>query len=457
MSDRAETFTRPPAAEPVLLYGGTIVTMDPERRVIPRGEVLISNGRIAAVGRALTAVPGTRLLDVSDSIILPGLIQGHVHLGQTLFRGLAEGRSLLPWLYERILPLEAAYDDDSAYWSTALGAIECLLGGTTTVADIGIYQGFEGHLRAMVDSRLRAITGLCLMDSNAEVPAALIGETDALLDRCAALGHRWHGHNDGRISWSLNPRWILGCSEPLWRGIAELADERGWPVHTHAFEYADEAEAVRQATGHSELDFFAKTGVLDTELRIAHGVQLDAEDRLRLAGHGAAVIHCPGANLKLGSEIADLLAMRDSGIPVAVSCDGPPCNNHLDALEETRLAARLQMLQHGPGAVSGWDALSWVTIGAARALGLDQTLGSIEVGKAADLAVLGMDATLWASSYADPHDVVAYSAGRRHISHVFVAGEQLVEDGRLVHADVDRVQSEAHRAAKALWRRSALG
>src|SRR5436305_8009910 len=176
---------------PLLLQGGTLLTLDAGATVLPGADLLIREGRIASLGSP-EVPPGTRVMDVSGCLVLPGLIQGHLHLGQTFFRGLAEGRRLLSWLRERIWPLEAAHDDESAYWCGLLGAIECLLGGTTTIQDIGIGPGAAGLLRAIADSGLRAFAGQCLMDSGDGLPAALRGQTDAVLAATEALADRFH-------------------------------------------------------------------------------------------------------------------------------------------------------------------------------------------------------------------------------------------------------------------------
>ena len=159
------------SAPPLLLRGGTILTLDAEATVL-QGDVLVEDGRIRAVGRVPEPPPAARVLDVSGCFVLPGLVQGHLHLGQTFFRGLAENRRLLAWLRERIWPLEAAHDDESAYWCALLGAAECLLGGTTTIQDIGIGPGMRGLLDGIAASGLRAFAGLCLMDSGESLPEA---------------------------------------------------------------------------------------------------------------------------------------------------------------------------------------------------------------------------------------------------------------------------------------------
>src|SRR6185295_19206646 len=344
------------ADPPLLLQGGTILTLDAGATVLRGVDLLIRDGRIASLG-APEAPAGTRVLDVSGCLVLPGLIQGHLHLGQTFFRGLAEQRRLMAWLRQRIWPLEAAHDDESAYWCSLLGAAECLLGGTTTIQDIGIGPGARGLLQAIVDSGLRAFAGQCLMDSGEGLPSAMRQDTDRALAETEALGDGFAGAAAGRLRYVLNPRFILTCSDPLWAGIRALSSRRGWPVHTHALEQLDETRAVRELKGgRDEVEYFAETGLLDTDLRVAHGVWITREHLERVRGGRFSVVHCPSSNLKLGSGMADLLAFRRAGVPIGIGTDGAACSNHLDNFDEVRLAALLQKVKHGPDAFSGLDA-----------------------------------------------------------------------------------------------------
>ena len=441
---------------PLLLRNATLLTMDGEATVRRGEDLLVERGKIAQMGPALTAPDGARVLDLTDHLLLPGLIQGHVHLGQTIFRGLAEGRRLLPWLRERIWPLEAGHDDESAYWCSLLGAAECLLGGTTTIQEIGIGPGARGMLQAIVDSGLRAAAGMCLMDSGDGLPDGLRYETDQALAETASLGTEFHGAAGGRVSYLLNPRFILSCSGRLWRGIEELSTRHGWPVHTHALEQKEETATVRELKdGRDEIEYFDETGILSRDLRIAHGVWLDSGHLHRVSGEDFSVVHCPSSNLKLGSGIADVVALRRAGVPVGVGADGAPCNNDLDALEEVRLAALLQQLRNGPGSFSATDALRLATSEGARAIGLYERTGSLEPGKDADLLVLSLDRPeLALRDRGDLQDLVVYGASRASVRHVFVGGRQLVEDGRLVGLDLGEIAERATVALDAVLRRS---
>ena len=442
---------------PLVLRGGTILTLDPGATVLRGGDLVIEGGRVRAATAAARLPPtGARVLDVSGSIVLPGLVQGHLHLGQTLFRGLAEGRALLPWLRERIWPLEAAHDDESAYWSALLGAAECLLGGTTTVQDIGLGPGARGLLRGILDSGLRAVAGKCLMDSGESLPAALREDTEGALTATADLGAEFDGAGGGRLRYALNPRFILTCSDALWRGIRELAEARGWPVHTHALEQREEGERVRALkAGRDEIEYFDDQGILGADLRVAHGVWLEAGHLVRVAKRRFSVVHCPSSNLKLGSGVADVVGLRAAGVPVGVGADGAACSNQLDGFQELRLAALLQSWRRGPGALTGLDALRLGTSEGACAVGLGGETGSLEPGKLADVAVLDAGRPeLWCAPGVDPHDAVVWSAGRAAVRHVLVGGELVVEDGRLTRLDLDEIRRRSTAAVADLLRRS---
>lgn len=442
----------------LLLEGGEILTLDDDYTVVRGGDVLVEGGRITSVGRNLVAPAGADRIDCRGCAVLPGFVQGHLHLGQTLFRGLAERRRLLPWLQERVWPLEAAHDEESAYWSARLGAAECLLGGTTTIQDIGIGPEIEGLVRGTIESGIRAWIGTCLMDEGATLPARLRGDTDRVLAETEALGQRIHGSDDGRIGWLLNPRFILTCSDDLFRGIRQLSQHHRWPVHTHALEQLEET-AVVQATkgGRDEIAYFGDEGILDLDLRIAHGVWLRDEHLPRLQGRRVSVVHCPSANLKLGSGVLDLPRLRAAGVPLSLGCDGGCCNNDYDALEELRLASLLQHWKAGPEAFGGRETLGLATRDGARALGLGDRVGRIVPGLEADLTVLDLERPeLVAASSVDLHDLIAFSATRAVVRDVFVRGRRLVAGARLTALDADRLIPEGRRAIDAVAARAGI-
>lgn len=419
----------------LVIRGGTIVTMDAGRRILG-GDVLLEDGKIAAVGDVGPA-EGVPVLDAGGKTIFPGFVQGHVHLGQALFRGLAEGLPLMDWLRTRIWPLEAAHTRKSAYWSATLGIADALLSGTTTIQDIGLVTEMDAIFQAIADAGVRAVAGKCLMDQGLGVPPRLLESAADALAEVEAIHTRWHATHGDRITHVLCPRFILSASEALWSGTAQLAGRLGIGIHTHLLEHPEEGREIRQVLGMGELEYFDRLGILDCDLRIAHGVQLGPAHVDILAGRPLTVCHCPSANLKLGSGIADLgFLERVPGVTLGIGCDGAPCNNDLDILEEMRLAALLQQLRQGPGAFSARRALELVTCEGARAIGLGERIGSIEIGKAADLCIWDLERPgSFGAARVSPYDRLVYGAARDALCWVFVGGRMLVDHGRLPTLD----------------------
>ena len=419
-----------PSRAPVLLRGGTLVTMDADRRVL-RADLLVEEGRIARLGperRSLRAPRGVEVVECGGSAILPGLVQAHVHLCQVLFRNQADGLELLDWLRERIWPFEAAHDARSLRFSARLGIAELLLSGTTSILDMATVRHTESVLAAAEESGIRYTGGKCLMDQGAP---ALAEGTAAALAETSALGARWHGRDGGRIRYALCPRFALSCSRPLWDGVRALSQRHGWLVHTHASENRTEVRLVREQTGQDNVAYFDSLGLAGDKLVLAHCVHLSAAEQRLLARTGTSAVHCPGANLKLASGIQPLPQLLARGVNVALGADGAPCNNTLDAFRELRLAATLHLPRFGPRALPAADVLALATINGARALGLADQIGSLEEGKRADLAVVDLAQPHCAPAGADLHATLVYCARASDVTCVLVDGRVLVRDRSL--------------------------
>jgi 5-methylthioadenosine/S-adenosylhomocysteine deaminase len=441
----------------LLVRGGTIVTMDAGHRVLP-GDVLVSDGELVAIGGDVQPPPGAEIVEAAGMVVLPGFVQGHVHLGQAMFRGLAEGRELMDWLRERIWPLEAAHDHDSVYWSSMLGVAECLSTGTTTINDIGLVHHADAIFEAIRDGGLRGIAGKCLMDVGVGVPPGLAERTDDALAEARALYDRWEGAEGGRIGTSICPRFILSCSERLWEGAVGLCRDLDLPMHTHLLEHPREEKEVFDALGESQMGFFDRLGVFDTDLRVAHGVWLESHHLDVLDGRHLTICHCPAANLKLGSGIADLAFLRgEETFDVGIGTDGAPCNNSMDLLAEMRLAALLQQYKQGPGRVSARDVLELATSGGARALGLEDTVGSLEVGKRGDLVVLDLERPCtFGPSPVSLYDRIVYTAARDAVHMVAVDGRICWRDGTWPHLDAEAIRRRPAEELERLLERARL-
>lgn len=430
--------------------------MDPARRVF-EGDVWVVDGRIRAIGEVEPPADVPEV-DARGKVVLPGFVQGHVHLGQALFRGLAEGLPLMDWLRRRIWPLEAAHDHASAYWSGMLGIADCLTSGTTTIGEMGLSRHMDAIFQAIADSGIRAVAGKCLMDAAPGVPDELVDDPVDAVAEAEALIDAWDGTDEGRIVGSVCPRFILSCSEAMWRGTVDLATRRRVGVHTHLLEHPDEEAEVIEALGVGQLEYFDRLGVLDTDLRVAHGVQFEPRHADILGGRPISVIHCPSANLKLGSGIADLGFLSSiEGSRLGLGCDGAPCNNDLDVLEEMRLAALLQGVRQGPGRFAAERALAMATIEGAAALGLARDIGSLEPGKWADIVLLDLNAP---SSFAGPgvgiYDRIVYSAGRDAVERVMVAGRILREGRQFPRMDAEALARRPYEEVEALLGRARL-
>ena len=434
-----------------IIRDATILTMNDALDIVT-GDVLIENERIAAVGD-ITSARADRVIDARGGYLLPGFIQTHIHLCQTLFRGYADDLALLDWLKRRIWPMEAAHTAPSLAAAARLAAAELLLGGTTTVLTMETVHDTDAVFEALGPMGIRAVVGKCMMDADNQVPARLLERTRASIDESLALAARWHGRADGRLWAAFAPRFAPSCSRELLEEVAILSQERDLLIHTHASENRDEIALVRQLTGTSNIHYFDRLGLASRRLCVAHCVWVDDSEQEVLAAHKVNVLHCPGSNLKLGSGVAPVVAMRRRGISVSLGADGGACNNELDMFKEMRLAAGLQAAVHGAGALSAADVLSMATRGGARALGLEQELGSIEVGRRADLIVVDRDRPHIAAS-PDPISAIVYAARPSDVRTTIVDGHVVVDDFALLTGDVEAIVADARREAHALAARA---
>ena len=335
-------MTRLPARKMVLLRGGTVVAMDPQRRA-EQGDVLLVDGRIAQVARHVRKPREAVLVDCSGRAVIPGLIQAHVHLCQVLLRNHADGFELLDWLRQRIWPMEAAHDARSLRFSARLGIAELLLGGTTAVLDMGTVHHTEQIFLAAEESGIRYTGGQALMDQGTGLPKLLKQPTAVALAAATALGKKWHGAAEGRLRHALCPRFVLSCSERLLREVVRIAEHEDWTIHTHASENPTETRLVKGIVGDDNAAYFHALGLKGPRVVLAHCVHLTVREEAMMARSGTNAVHCPGANLKLGSGIAPVPRMRKAGNPLALGADGAPCNNPLAAFHEMRLAAPLHL------------------------------------------------------------------------------------------------------------------
>ena len=436
----------------LLIRGGTILTMN-DRFDVVDGDVSIRDGRIAAIGDGL---PGAhdRVIDARGGYVLPGLIQTHVHLCQTLFRGFADDLPLMDWLRTRVWPMEAAHRPDTLRAAARLATTELLSSGTTTVLTMETVHDTDVVFETVAASGMRATIGKCMMDFDAQVPKRLQEKTLESIEESLAIRKRWDGAEGGRLRAAFAPRFAVSCSRELLEAVAGLSAERHALVHTHASESRDEIAIVRKISGGlSNLEYLASLHLASPQLCAAHCVWVDDRDQQILADHDVKVMHCPGSNLKLGSGVAPVPEMRARGITVSLGADGAACNNRLDMFEEMRLAAILQAMRKHPGVLPARDVLWMATRAGARTLALEDEIGSLEAGKKADVIIVDRDRPHLAPG-PDPYSTLVYAARGSDVRATIVDGELLVDDFAPVRVDRAEVAVAARAAARDLASRA---
>ena len=429
------------------------MTMD-RKDAIVHGDLLISDGRIAEVDEEIGSYADDTI-DARDCAVLPGFIQTHIHLCQTLFRGAADDLALIDWLKERVWPMEAAHTKESIRASARLGIAELIKGGTTCALTMETVRHTEEVLRVVDETGFRATVGKCMMDKGDEVPRALHEETAASIRESVALIEQWHGRGDGRVRCCFAPRFAISCTRELLSEVSELARKHKVMIHTHSSENKNECEIVEAETGRRNVAYLDSLGISGAHVLLAHCIHLDTEEMETLSRTKTNVAHCPSSNLKLGSGLARVAEMLARKIPVSLGADGAACNNRLDIFTEMRTAALLQKLAHGPEVLSAAQVLRMATIDGARALGLENEIGSLEVGKRADVIVVDLN-QLHSSPKQDVISSLVYSTQPSDVRVTIIDGRVVMRARELLSLNEDSVMADANHEASALARRAGL-
>ncbi len=428
---------------PLVFKNAQVLVCDRAGSIVD-ADVAVQGGHIVAMGPRLT---GFEEVDCRGRWLVPGFVQTHVHLVQTLFRGLADDLVLLDWLRTRIWPLESAHDVDSTATAARLGIQELLAGGTTAVLDMATVRHTDAVFEAAEAAGLRLYCGKAQMDRPNE--AGLSESTDTSMRSANDLADRWHGK--GRLRYAYAPRFVPSCSDELLRATVAEARRRGCLLHTHSSENVDEVALVRELTGHDNVEHLESLGFTGPDVLLAHCVHLtDAEEEI-LARTGTRLLHCPSSNLKLASGVARVPELLERGVHVSLGADGAPCNNRLDAFAEMRLAALLHKPRAGATAMSARTVLGLMTREGAAALGLNA--GTVEVGKLADLVLLD-PRRQWTGG--DPYSAVVYQLDARSVVGTWVDGERVATDGVARGMDLAALADEADAALGRVRARAGL-
>lgn len=442
----AFAFTARAADVDIVISGGTVLTMAGPN--IENGAVAIRGNKIVGVGKAADIAKrftGTTNIDARGMAILPGFVNAHTHAPMTLFRGIADDRDLMDWLTNFIFPAEAKnVTRDFVKWGTRLAAAEMIRSGTTTFADM---YYFEADIaREAKAAGLRAVVGQTLID----FPAPDNKTWDETIAYIRKFVKQWKG--DALITPALAPHAPFTVSKEHLQQVRALATELGVPILIHVSETKDELRQVAErAGGMTPGAYLDSIGFLGDDVVAAHGVWLTVEELHKFALKKVGVVHCPESNMMLASGVAPVVQMQRIGVDMGLGTDGPAgSNNNLDMVEEMASAARLQKVTRGdPKALSGREVLQFGTIGSARALNLADKIGTLEVGKRADIAIIDLQQARTQPVYS-VESAIVYAASGNSVVTTIVDGKFLMRDRKLLTVD------EAAAIAKAKEYRSKI-
>jgi len=441
-----------------LLFNAGLITMDADRRQFTRGAVLVEGDRIAAVGRSddlvAAAGPDVERVDLRGRWLLPGLINTHVHTSQHLGRGLGDDVGLLTWLYERIWPYESNMTPEDSYVSTLLCGLEQIRSGVTCIAEPG-GQFVDGMARAVTELGLRAQLARSTMDMGEGLPSNWNETTDEALGIQVAHYERWHGKADGRIRVWFGLRTIFNNSDDLIVRTKALADAYGVGVHMHVAEIKDEVEFAAATRGATTVTHLRDLGVLDRNFLAVHSVWLTDDEVRMFADHDVKVSHNPAAAMRV-LGFAKVPEMLEAGVCVALGTDGAPSNNRMTLIDEMWLASLIHKGRTlDPTVVPAQAVLAMVTSDAARALLWEDEIGSVAVGKKADLTVIDPDSPAMLPMH-DPVANMVTSMHAHNVESVMADGRWLMRDREVLVVNEQEVMEEAKARAAAIARRAGI-
>lgn len=451
------------SSDVTVIDGAAVVTMDGSRRELADGHVVVQGNRITAVGPGpAPAVPDARVVDGRGCLVTPGFVNTHQHLYQWVTRGLAADATLFEWL-TTLYPVWAGIDEESVHTAAQAALAQLALSGCTTAADHHYVFPREGgdplaaSILAASEVGLRFHPARGSMDLSRKdgglPPDSVVQERDEILAATEAAIARWHDPSFGSmLQVSVAPCSPFSVSEGLMRDAAALARSAGVLMHTHLAETLDEASWCEAQRGCTPLEYAEQLGWAGPDVWFAHGIHFDDAEVKRLGAAATGVAHCPSSNARLGAGIARAADLRSAGSPVGLGVDGAASNEAGSLIEEVRHAVLFGRARGGPRAVGVRDALEMATLDGARILGREHEIGSLEVGKLADLAVWRLD-TLAHAGIEDP--VTALVLGSPPpLELLLVNGRPVVEGGRMATVDEAALASQVARVQRDLVRKA---
>lgn len=405
-----------------------LITQNADRDIHEDVDLLVVDDEIAAIGRNIPA-GGHQVLDCSQKVVMPGLVNAHTHVAMTLLRGISDNRLLQDWLEQDIFPAEEKITEEDAYIGAMLGTLEMIKTGTTTFNDM--YFHMDGVAQAVQEVGIRALLSHGIVDKDG-------GRED--IDEALKFLARYQDHD--LIEPGMAPHAVYTASEQALLEAKDYSRIFDVPYHIHVSETEKENQDCIEETGDTPVSYLESIGLVDSDLIAAHGVWLDEKDKKIIAENGGSIVHNPAANLKLGSGIADIADLLESGINVALGTDGVASNNNLNMFEEAKLAALIHK-KDDPRDIDEQEVMDMMTINGARALGLEDEIGSLEIGKKADLIATDLEEPALNPFHGKQglisNLVYAFDGS---VSDVIVDGELVLRDGEALKVNERKILKE---------------
>lgn len=448
----------------LIIDGATVITIDPQRRIIVDGAVVVEDQRIIAVGKShkiLRDYSADTRIDGKDRILIPGLIDCHVHLAQALIRGTADDVDLIPWLRDYVWVLQGNFTKEDGKASAELCIAEMLKSGTTSFLESMIHKryGMDGIAKVVDQTGIRGCLSKLFMDwtgyadEESIMYEGMIEDAEECISETLAMHNKWQGGADGRIFIWWGARTPGAVSPELYRRVADLAQKRHMRITMHLAEVKADVEYTTSQFKQLPAQFAQEVGMMGENVVLVHGVWYSPEELPILAQTGTHMCHCPASNAKLASGIAPIPEMLRTGINVCLGCDGGPSNNAYDMFREMFLAAILHKARTlDPLIMPAETVLEMATINGAKALGLEREIGSIEVGKKADLVLINKRQLNLVPTY-NPVSNIIYAASGNNVNTTIVNGQILVHEGRLLTLDESKVIDNARARGQKLLER----
>ncbi len=407
----------------ILIKNGYIVSMVSD---IKKADILIEDDRIKKIG--IINEEADKIIDANNMAVMPGLINAHTHVAMSLFRGYSDELELMNWLQE-MWKVEDKMKKDDVYYASMISGIEMIKSGTTTFND---HYFFEEQTAKMAEELgMRAILSRCIIGEGEEAQVRLNEAED--------LYNNWHNKCDGRIKVCVGIHAPYTCPPDTIKKSVEMADRLGTPIHIHYLETRDEVNRIFNEYNIPVTDYLKNLNVFNYHVILAHGVQVNDRDIDVLKNISGGIVHNPISNMKLGSGFAPVKRMRDNGINVALGTDGQGSTNTLDMFEEIKLAAYLQKgMFSSSTAISAKDVLEMATIEGARVLGIDSEVGSIEVGKKADIILIDLDKPHLTPKH-DLYSLLAYSVNGADVDTSIIDGKIVMENRKIANIDEQEI------------------